>query len=70
MREYDAKLASKKLCTVGALLSHITRAGVEAGYGEDMTAWTGPAIPFAVDAVKEFEAGLRSSNAESKSAAA
>lgn len=70
LREYDAKLATRKLCTVGALLSHVARAGAEAGYGEDMTTWSGPAIPFAVNAVKEFETGLRKPKAEPKPAAA
>jgi hypothetical protein len=70
LREYDAKLAARQLCTVGALLSHVARAGAEAGYGEDMTTWSGPAIPFAVDAVKGFEANLRKPKAEPKPAAA
>jgi hypothetical protein len=70
LREYDAKLAARKLSTVGALLSHVARAGAEAGYGEDMTTWSGPAIPFAVNAVKEFEAGLRKPKSEPKPAAA
>ena len=70
LREYDAKLAARKLCTVGALLSHVTQAGAEAGYGEDMTTWSGPAIPFASNAVKEFEAKLRRPKAEPKPAAA
>lgn len=70
LREYDARLAARKVCTVGALLSHVARAGAEAGYGEDMTAWSGPAIPFAVNAVKEFEAGLRKPKGEPKPAAA
>jgi hypothetical protein len=70
LREYDAKLAARKMCTVGALLSHVARAGVDAGYGEDMTTWSGPAIPFAVNAVKEFEAGLRKTKVEPKPAAA
>ena len=38
-----------------ALLSHVTQAGVNAGYTANMSDWTGPAIPFAVDAVKAFE---------------
>jgi hypothetical protein len=59
LRDYDAKLASKKVCGVGALLAYVTQAGVKAGYGADMTAWSGPAIPFAVAAVKEFEAQPR-----------
>jgi hypothetical protein len=58
LRDYDAKLAGKRLCTVGALLNHVAMRGAEAGYGTDIAAWSGPAIPFAVDAVKQFEAGL------------
>lgn len=58
LREYDAKLALKKVCPVGALLSHVAQAGAKAGFGDDITQWGGPAIPFAVDAVKEFEKGL------------
>jgi hypothetical protein len=59
LREYDKKLAQQKLCQPGALLSHVTQAGVKAGYTANMTEWAGPAIPFAVDAVKEFEQTLR-----------
>jgi hypothetical protein len=70
LRDYDAKLAAQKLCTVGALLSHVAQAGAEAGYGEDITTWSGPAIPFAVEAVKEFEANLRKPKVEQKQAAA
>jgi hypothetical protein len=69
LRDYDAKLAAQKLCTVGALLSHVAQAGAEAGYGEDITTWSGPAISLAVDAVKEFEANLRKPKVEQKQAA-
>lgn len=58
LREYDAKLAHDKRCGLGALLSHVSQAGVKAGFGDDITRWTGPAIQFAVDTVKTFEAGL------------
>src|SRR5262249_46259953 len=64
LRDYDAKLAAQKLCTVGALLAHVTQAGVKAGYSANMTEWTGPAIPFAVEAVKEFEQSLRGNRSE------
>ncbi len=70
LRDYDAKLAAQKLCTVGALLSHVAQAGAEAGYGEDITTWSGSAIPFAVEAVKEFEANLRKPKVEQKQTAA
>ena len=66
--DYDAKLAAQKLCTVGALLAHVTQAGVKAGYSANMTEWSGPAIAFAVDAVKKFDQSVRS-KAEPRSAA-
>ena len=69
LREYDAKLAAQKLCTVGALLSHVTQAGVKAGFTANMSDWSGPAIPFAAEAVKEFEQTIRQSKAEPRSAA-
>jgi hypothetical protein len=58
LREYDQKLANDKRCNLGALLSHVSQAGVKAGFGDDITRWSGPAIQFAVDTVKTFEAGL------------
>lgn len=69
LQEYDAKLASQKLCVRGALLAHVTQAGVKAGYTANMTDWTGPAIPFAVDAVKEFEHSVRATKSEPRTAA-
>ncbi len=69
LREYDAKLASQRLCGVGTLLAHVAQAGARAGYGEDIARWAGPAIPFAVEAVKEFEARLRSPKVDQKRAA-
>ena len=62
LREYDAKLAAQKRCGIGALLSHVAKAGAKAGYGDDITRWTGPAIPFAVDVVKMFEVSIRGSD--------
>ncbi|MGL6075110.1 MAG: Rad52/Rad22 family DNA repair protein [Fimbriiglobus sp.] len=55
LRDYDAKLAAQKQSAPGALLAHVAQAGVKAGYGDDITKWSGPAIPFAVDLVKHFE---------------
>jgi len=60
LQDYDAKLAAQKLCVRGALLAHVTQAGVKAGYTANLTDWTGPAISLAVEAVKEFEQSLRS----------
>lgn len=62
--EYDAKLANQKLGTAGALLAHVTQAGMKAGYAADLAQWSGPAIQFAVDAVKEYEAEIRKPKAE------
>ncbi|WP_439627558.1 Rad52/Rad22 family DNA repair protein [Gemmata sp.] len=59
LQEYDAKLAAQKLCGRGALLAHVVEAGVRAGYTANMTDWTGPALAFAVDVVKEFEQTVR-----------
>ena len=69
LREYDARLAARRQCGVGALLAHVAQAGTEAGYGEDISRWSGAAIPFAVEAVKTFEAGLRGPREEQKRAA-
>jgi hypothetical protein len=69
LREYDAKLAAQKLCAVGQLLSHVTQAGVKAGYSANMSDWTGPALPFAVEAVREFEQSARQSKSEPRNAA-
>ncbi|MCI0703831.1 MAG: Rad52/Rad22 family DNA repair protein [Planctomycetia bacterium] len=69
LREYDAKLASQKLCAAGALLAHVTQAGIKAGYTANMNDWTGPAIPLAVDAVKEFEQNMRQAKSEPRTAA-
>ncbi len=59
LQNYDAKLASQKLCVRGALLSHVTQAGVKAGYTANLLDWTGAAISFAVNAVRDFEHSLR-----------
>jgi hypothetical protein len=69
LRDYDAKLAAQKVCGLGALLSHVAQAGAKAGYGDDITRWAGPAIPFAVEAVKEFESGLRGPHEQKQAAA-
>jgi hypothetical protein len=69
LREYDKKLAAQKLCSPGALLTHVTQAGVKAGFTANMSDWNGPAIPFAVDAVKEFEQSVRQGKTEARPAA-
>jgi hypothetical protein len=69
LQDYDSKLASQKLCQRGALLAHVTQAGVKAGFTANLADWAGPAIPFAVDAVKEFEQTLRQGKSEPRTAA-
>ncbi len=69
LQDYDAKLAAQKLCQRGQLLAHVTQAGVKAGFTANMSDWTGPAIPFAVDAVKEFEQSARQAKPEPRTAA-
>ena len=69
LQEYDAKLAAQKLCQRGQLLAHVTQAGVKAGYSANMSDWSGPALPFAVDAVKEFELTVRQAKPEPRTAA-
>jgi hypothetical protein len=69
LQDYDAKLAAQKLCVRGALLAHVTQAGVKAGYTANLADWTGPAIPFAVEAVKEFEQSVRGGKSEPRNAA-
>jgi hypothetical protein len=59
LQNRDAYLAGQKACVRGALLAHVTRDGVKVGYPANLTEWTGPAIEFAVKAVREFEASLK-----------
>src|SRR5262249_32125046 len=40
----DSELAEKGLCTVGALVGHVSQAGIRAGFGADITQWCGPAV--------------------------
>jgi hypothetical protein len=68
LQDYDAKLAARKFCSRGALLAHVTQAGVAAGYSANLAEWTGTAIAFAVETVKAFEEGL-TSRAGSRNAA-
>jgi len=68
LQDYDAKLAAGKVCPRGALLAHVTQAGVKAGYSANLTEWTGAAIAFAVEAVKEFEQSARAATPDAKAA--
>jgi hypothetical protein len=61
LQDYDAKLAVRKLCPRGALLAHVTQAGIEAGHPGNLAEWSGPAIEFAVETVKAFEQSFAAS---------
>jgi hypothetical protein len=68
LREADSDLAAKGLCPIGALLAHVTQAGVKAGFGADLNQWTGPAIELAVSETRAFKSKLASAP-ETKTAA-
>lgn len=68
LREADSDLAAKGLCPIGALLAHVTQAGVKAGFGADLNQWAGPAIELAVAETRAFKSKLASSP-ETKTAA-
>jgi hypothetical protein len=59
--DYDERLAREGLCAQGDLVKHVVAAGVKAGFERDLSTWTGPAIPFAVEQTRAFEARLRKS---------
>lgn len=59
LSDYEDKLVRAGRCGTGELLAYVGVAGMKAGYKSGMVDWSGPAIPFAVEAVKEFEAGLK-----------
>jgi hypothetical protein len=60
LQEYDRKLAAESLCAAGALVSHVTQAGIKAGYANRLVAWVGePAMKFAVEETRKFEQDAR-----------
>ena len=63
LRQADSELAAVGKCPIGALLSHVTQAGVKAGFGSDLNRWNGPAIELAVAEARNFKAALHPSNA-------
>jgi hypothetical protein len=69
LTNYDAQLAAQGLCKPGELVKHVSRAGGEAGYGPDLSAWSGPAIAFAAEETKTFEAQCRNRKGERKEVA-
>jgi hypothetical protein len=56
LNDHDARLTAKGLCAPGELLKHVVAAGTKAGFGEDLSNWSGPAIALAVEATRDFEA--------------
>jgi hypothetical protein len=68
LRQADSELAARGLCPIGALLAHVTQAGVKAGFGSDLNQWTGPAIDLAVAETRSFKSRLPASP-ETKTAA-
>jgi len=68
LRDADSELAAKGVSQIGDLLSHVTQAGVKAGFGGDLNLWSGPAIELAVAETRAFKSRLASSP-ETKTAA-
>ncbi len=56
--DYDKKLAAQRQIRAGDLVKFIVEAGKKAGYEPDLATWEGPAIAFAVEQTKAFEASL------------
>lgn len=69
LQEYDARLAAQGVCGAGDLVKYVIEAGVKAGYAADLSAWSGPAIQFAVEQTKAFEASHRKPPAPTKDVA-
>ncbi len=69
LNDYDARLSKQGVCKPGELVQHIVQAGVKAGFGEDLAAWSGPAIQLAVEETRAFEAHARQQAAERKEVA-
>lgn len=60
LRDYDAKLAAEKVCSLGALLVYVADCGVKAGFQDDIAQWNGQvAIRYAIATTKQFEATAR-----------
>jgi len=68
LRQADSELAARGLSPIGALLTHVTQAGVKAGFGADLSQWSGPAIELAVAETRAFKSRL-TNTPETKTAA-
>ncbi len=69
LQDYETRLAGQGVCARGALVEHVTQAGVKAGHGADLTAWTGPAFTLAAEETRRFEARARKQRADRKEVA-
>jgi hypothetical protein len=67
--DYDARLTRQGVCKAGDLVKHVVQAGVQAGYEADLATWSGPAISFAVEQTRAFEAQAREQAAQRKDVA-
>lgn len=56
LRAADAAMASRGECPIGALLAHVTQAGMKAGFGPDLNSWVRPAIELAAAETRAFKA--------------
>ena len=59
LQDYDARLTADGLCQGGDLVLYVVNAGVERGYAGDLTTWDGPAIAWAVDEARKYQAVKR-----------
>jgi Rad52/22 family double-strand break repair protein len=69
LSDYDARLAAQGLCQQGDLIKHVVAAGVKAGYGPDLAAWSQPAMALAAEETKAFEAEARRRSPQRKDVA-
>ncbi len=69
LQDYEAKLVAQGTCARGALIQHVTQAGVKAGYGAALESWSGPAFTLAAEETRKFEAQARQHPAPRKDVA-
>jgi hypothetical protein len=66
---FDQKLAKEGLCQPGELLRHVSEAGREKGFPEDLATWADAAIDLAVDEGKKFAVQVRERHGKHKDVA-
>lgn len=57
--DFEARLVDQKLCEAGALVEHVMKVGEQAGFGSQILAWPSPAMPLAVECIRDFETRTR-----------